>query len=450
MCYVLLKRYISGNSVASGAAVLAFTQFGASLAGLVRDRVLAGAFPPGRDQLDVVSVYIAAFRPSDLLFQMLVMSALSVALVPLLASHLAHGREEEMNKLTSSVLLLFNVLFGILVLTLTLTLPWIAPFLVKFQGESLELYVSFARLASLTNFLFVSGNILGHVLITRQTYVVYGITPVLFTVGTIVGTLAIDGPYGPMVGTVAGALMYVALRTWAVVKAGYQFSIFNFQFSKVVHPELREMGFLMIPRALALGAVQLELLLFDTLASGLGLGAVTVNAYARNFQSVAVGVIGIALAQSVFSSLSQAHAREEHERFKALLKESVGWVLLSSIAATVGLIVLAPFAAWLVNITGTPVLPLFLFAVAMYALGIPFESINHLLHRAFYAQRDSRTPAVASVMNAVVAVTVTWLLLPRFGVVGIGIGFVIGQAVQTVLLWGGLRRVHQYFAKLKG
>ena len=54
----------------------------------------------------------------------------------------------------------------------------------------------------------------------------------------------------------------------------------------------------MLPRMFALGALQLQLLLFDTIASGLDAGSITINAYSRNFQSVLVGVAGIALAQS--------------------------------------------------------------------------------------------------------------------------------------------------------
>src|SRR3989338_7056607 len=98
----LFHSYLGQHRILGGAAVLAFTQLGASIAGLIRDRMLASTFPG----LDTVDVYIAAFRPSDLLFQMMIMAGFSVALVPLLARYHADNRVDDMHKLLNSVLCL--------------------------------------------------------------------------------------------------------------------------------------------------------------------------------------------------------------------------------------------------------------------------------------------------------------------------------------------------------
>jgi len=475
----LLSSLLSQRRIAGGAVVLAVTQFGASLAGLLRDRVLAQTFPPGLDRLDVASVYIAAFRPSDLLFQVFIMSALSVAMVPLLAGHFAHGRGDEMNRLTSSILLVGNLVFGALALILVITLPSLAPSLVQFTGPSLELYVRFAQLTCLSNLLFVSGNALGFVLVTRQVYWVYGLTPILYTLSTVAGTLWLTpllGPLGPMVGTVGGSVVYVVVRLVAVTKLGYRFTLGSLREPDasrrpaptlchpeecracrgtsrragagllsmtcgLFHPDLRQMGWMMLPRMFALGALQLELLLFDTMASGLPLGSVTVNAYARNFQSVAVGVIGIALAQSAFSPLSLAHAVGDEKRFSSTLRKATCMTLIASIASALALVLLVDVAGWLVKIADTPVMPLFVTSVLLYSFSIPFESWNHLLLRAFYARKDSLTPAIFSVVNGVTAVGVAWILLPRMGVSALGFGFGIGQGVQACLLRWRIRQV---------
>lgn len=417
--------------------VLAVTQFGASLAGLIRDRVLAQTFPPGVDQLDVVSVYIAAFRPSDLLFQMLIMSAVGTVLVPMLAKRHVEGGSQETATLLGAAMGVGTFVFGAVAVATAAVLPYIAPWMVDFQGEQLKLYVNFGRIVLLSDLLMVVGSVTGQYLITIQRYWVYGLTPIVYSIGTILGTLWLTplvGPYGPILGTVLGAILYACWRIAAVCWSGVSLRF------RLWHADIREIGWLMVPRMLALGSLQLQLLFFDAFASGLGLGSVTVNAYARNFQSVAVGVIGIALAQSIFSPLSQAHAKGEHGRFAALLKKGGALVVISSIASSVGLVVLAPLAAWLVKITGTPVYSIFLFALTIYAFSIPFESLNHLLLRAFYARKDSLTPAVVSSLSAVIAVTTAWILLPRFGISALGIGFGIGQVVQSLLLWSCFRR----------
>jgi len=435
----IIQSLGSQKRIAGGAIVLAATQFGASLAGLFRDRILASTFPPGLDSLDTVSVYIAAFRPSDLLFQMFIMSAFSVALVPLLASHLAEGRKDEMDRLLTSVMVVALVVFGGLALLLAGLFEYLAPYFVDFRGESLQQYIHFGRLACFTNFLFVVGNGFGQYLITRQTYVAYGITPILYTLGTIAGTIwltPIVGPFGPIYGTVIGALVYVWVRFGACMRQGL-----SFRFLKVHiwHPELKEIGHLMLPRMIALGALQVQLLFFDKIASGLPLGSVTINAYARNFQAVVVGVVGIALAQSAYSLMSQAAAAGDFERFWRYIRKGALLVLCFTIPGAIALSFLAPFAAQIVNLTIPQVVETFVIALSLYAISIPFESLNHLLLRASYATKHTAVPAALSVLNGTLAITVAFVFAPEYGVYALAGGFLVGQAVQVVALWGFLR-----------
>ena len=420
LCALLRQERLVG-----GALVLALTQFAASLAGLVRDRVLAATFPG----LHVVDVYIASFRPSDLLFQMTIMAGFSVALVPLLARYRGEGDRDAMGRLLGGTVGLAAVGFGVVAFGLAVLFPFVAPYLVQFEGESLRLYITFGRLALLTNVLFVFGNAYGQYLITVQRYWVYGITPVLYTVGTILGTLflsdpALLGPLGPIVGTLGGAIVYVALRFVAVCLSGCPLHL------TLWHSDLPEFGRLMVPRMLALGVLQLQLLLFDTIASGLPAGAVTINAYARNFQSVAVGVAGIALAQSAYSMLSQAIAKREIHRFWIYLHRGVIVLLLVTIPGAVALGLLAPVAATLVHLSHR--LALFRMCLMMYAVSVPFESINHLLLRSFYALKHTLTPAVFSVLNGAAAIGLTWYLAPSMGVFALALGFTAGQVIELI------------------
>ena len=425
----------SQNRLLGGAAVLASMQLGASVMGLLRDRILAKTFP----ELNVVDVYIAAFRPSDLLFQMCIMAGFSVALVPLLAQYKATDNKEQMNHLLSGVVAIAGCIFGVIALVFSFAFSSIAPVLTNFSGESLEMYIQFGRIALLTNFLFVFGNAFGQYLITSQRYWIYGLTPILYTLGTIGGTMYLTpffGPYGPIYGTLIGAVVYVLLRLIGICIAGFRPRITFW------HPDLKEMGILMLPRMIALGALQLQLLLFDTVASGLTPGSVTINAYARNFQSVVVGVAGIALAQSAFSLLSQAASQKEFHRFWIYLRKGVLILLALTIPGAIALTALAPVAAWLVHLSH--VLPVFTVCLSLYALSIPFESVNHLLLRSFYSLKHTVTPAIFSVANGTVAIAAAWVLSPKFGVYSLALGFTCGQIVQLVglatLLPGRVRK----------
>ncbi len=413
----------SQHRILGGAAVLALTQIAASVAGLLRDYLLNRTFPG----LHVVDVYFAGFRPSDLLFQMTIMAGYSVALVPLLAQYKASDNKRGMNDLLSGVMGLAAVAFGALALALALALPWIATAFVQFQGETLSLYINFARIALLTNFLFVFGNAFGQYFITEQRYWIYGLTPVLYTLGTIFGTVVLTpfvGSYGPIVGTLLGAVVYVFVRLLGALHMGYRprFSLW--------HADIAELGWLMLPRMVALGVLQFELLLFDRIASGLPAGSITINSNARNFQSVIVGAVGIALAQSAFSLLSQAAARREIGRFFLYLRKGITVILLLTIPGAVALWLLAPVAAALVHLSD--LLPVFSICLGLYAISIPFESINHLLLRSYYSLKDTTVPALLSVLNGTLAIGITWWLAPQLGVFSLPIGFAAGQGISLV------------------
>lgn len=390
--------------------------------------------------LDTVDVYIASFRPSDLLFQIAIMAGLSTVLVPLLARYKAHDQQKDMCDLLSSVIALGSIAFGIVALMLAIFFPWIAPHLVSFKGESLQLYIEFGRIALLTNFLFVCGNALGQYLITVQKYWIYGLTPILYTLGTIFGTVYLTPSYGdrgPMLGTLLGAIVYVAFRL-----IGSRISGFHWK-PILWHPDIKKMGWLMLPRMIAIGALQLELLLFDKVASGLNPGSITVNAYARDFQSVLVGVVGIAIAQSAFSLLSQSIARRKVKRFWIYMRKSIWMLLALTIPGSVVLVFAAPIAAHLVHLTS--ILPIFTLCLLFYAMSIPFESLNHLVLRAYYSMHTTTTPAVFSVLNGLVAIAVAWVLAPKYGVYAIAIGYTVGQVVSliglAILLPGTVKRV---------
>ena len=418
----LLRAVQSQQRILGGAAVLAVTQFSASAAGLVRDNLLNRTFPG----LQVVDVYIAAFRPSDLLFQIMIMAGFSVALVPLLARYHADDNTRQMSALLNGVTGVAALLFGSLALVLAVAFPWIAPFLTRFTGESLDLYISFSRLSLLTNFLFIFGNAYGQYLNTIQRFWVYGLTPVLYTIGTIFGTVVLTpwvGPYGPMFGSLLGAFLYTLWRFGAIQRAGYSLRWAWW------HPDLKEMGILMIPRMLALGALQFELLFFDRIASGLTPGSVAVNAYARNFQSVVVGVTGMALALSLFSPLSLAAARAEWSRYRQYLKRGVAWMLLLTIPGALALVFLTPVAAWLIHLKDV-FFPVFFMCLALYAISIPFESLNHLFTRAYFATKHTTIPAVLTVVNGLIAIVFSWMFAPKLGVFSLAFGYTLGHIVE--------------------
>ncbi len=417
------KDLLNQNRILGGTVVVALGQLGSSIAGFLRDTLLSRSFPAW----GVVDVYYASFRPSDLLFQIFIMAGFSVALVPLLAKYHVEKDSAEMSRLLNGVVLVSALFFGALALVLAAIFPWIATFLVQFKGEELQLYIQFARIALLTNFLFVFGNAFGQYLVTAQRFWVYGLTPILYTCGTILGTLFLTpfiGAYGPIMGTLAGAAIYVIYRFIAIYRIGFRPGW------KFWHPDLKEMGLLMLPRMAALGILQLELLVFDAVASGLPEGSVTVNAFTRNFQSLVMGVSGMALGLAIFSLLSQSAAKQEWNRFRIYMRKGTLFVLGLTIPGAIAIIVFLPLEIWVMQAQHAA--DVFSTCIILYAISIPFEGLNHLYTRAFFAVKHTTIPAILNVFNGAIAIALAWFLASRIGVASIPLGYAVGQALEVV------------------
>ncbi|MBP9773562.1 MAG: hypothetical protein KBD00_02945 [Candidatus Peribacteraceae bacterium] len=432
-----LLPFLSQKRIAGGALVLAVTQFAASICGFLRDRAFSVMFPIQNDPIGVASVYIAAFRPSDLLFQLFVMSSLSVILVPFLASHLAHDRRDEMNRVTCSILVIFGSVFGVIILLTGLFFPMLAPYLVKFTGPSLALYIQFGRFALITNALFVLGNTLGQYLIAVQKYWIYGITPIIWAFGTIGGIYFLTphfGPIGVMYGTVIGTAAYIMGRLYGAYKSGFRFMLPTTGF---LHADVAEMGWLIIPRMMALGALQLQLLLIDRLGSGLGNGIVAINQFASNFESVIPGIAGIAIAQSIFSLLGQAHAKGETQQFWSYIKKGIGLNLALTIPGAIAMALLTSVAAWLLHLQPA-VSSVFQTSLLIYAIAVPFEGVNHILLRAFYSMKNTLTPAITTALSAACGISAGYLLVSTYGIYALAIAYIVTQSMQTLFLSVGL------------
>ncbi|MBI1934593.1 hypothetical protein HYS30_02910 [Candidatus Peregrinibacteria bacterium] len=316
---------------------------------------------------------------------------------------------------------------------LVFALPTLAPWLVDFQGEQLDLYINFARIVLISDLLMVIGNTAGQELVTLERYWVYGLTPIVYSLGTIAGTLfltQIIGPYGPIAGTAAGSGMYALWRLWAIWRLGIPLRL------RLWHPAVAEMGWMAIPRMVALGTLQVRLLILDTLASFLPTGAITINAYARNMQSVVVGAIGIALAQAIFSPMSRAAARKDGEHFRRYIRQGSLFMLLLTVPSAAFLFFIPGTVARIVNLQH--VVASFAPILMLYALSIPVESLSHLFIRAFVSLKNTRLPAIAHVANAIVAIALSWSLLGTYGLSAIPMGFIAGHAVQLVILWWNL------------
>src|SRR3989344_1141155 len=137
---LLLRR--KQTSIFSAAVVIMATVAASRILGLVRDRILAANFTT-----DELGIYFAAFRLPNLLFELLVMGALSTAFIPVISELFAKNEKEEAFRVTSSVINLSLAAVAVSSLLLFIFSHQVARIIAPgFNANQLEQLVIFTRI----------------------------------------------------------------------------------------------------------------------------------------------------------------------------------------------------------------------------------------------------------------------------------------------------------------
>lgn len=420
--------------VSQNAIIIAVASLASRLLGLFRDRILASEFGAGV----TLDTYYAAFRIPDLIFNLLILGALSSAFIPVF-SDLIFKDEKKAWKMVSNFL---NIILATLIaamLVIFIFAPWIMRLIAPgFNTVQLEDVTLLTRIMLLSPLFFSISSVIGGVLNSFGRFFVYSIAPILYNIGIIVGALylvPVIGTAGLAWGVVLGAFAHMTVQVPTFFKVGFRFQkIFDWKdvyFSKIIK--------LMVPVTIGLALVQINLVVDNIIGSTLESGSIAIINLATNLISLPVGLIGISFAVSVFPILSYAYSQKKEEVFVVNFTETFKMMLYLLMPAMVLMLV---FRAHIVRL----VLGAGLFDVSntvwtartfgYLALGLVAQGLVPFLARAFYAVGDTKTPVkvvfAAFIVNAVGSIFFTKII--EFKVVGLALAGVIASFVNLFFL----------------
>lgn len=426
----------SQHRIVSAAAILGLASLGSRLVGLVRERVFTTTFGAG----PTFDAFVAAFRLPDLIFNLVVVGALSAAFIPLFTEKLVNGKKSSQGEafefalsVLHSVLLIVAVMSGLY----ALLAPWIVPIITPgFSGETLELTIQLSRIMALQPIFLGISFVFSGVLNSFKRFVAYALAPIVYNVGIIIGVVYLVprfGINGLAWGVVLGAVLHMLVQLPSIAAVGWRWRPI-IQWSR---RDLRTLWRMIVPRVVGLAGQQANLFLVTVIGSTLAAGSITVFHLANNVQSLPVGIFGLAFAQAAFPTLAEQVARRQWTAFRQTLTRSFRYILFFIVPASVfffllrAQIVRVLFGDGAFNWEDTILTfeTLGLLLVSLFA-----QATVPLLVRAFYVQQDTRTPVVVSLISVATNVVLALLLAPRWGVQGLALAFSVAAIVQLVLL----------------
>ncbi len=433
------------KSITGAAIIISGATLVSRLVGLLRDRIFAHYFGAG----PIMDAYYAAFKIPDLIYNLLIVGALSAAFIPTFTKLFNSGADKSPAwKLANNVLNITAVSLTVLSILGIIFTPALAPLIAPgFSAASKQLVINFTRIMFGSTILLGLSMVIGGVLQSLRAFFLYSLAPIFYNVGIIIGAVVLVplwGLNGLAWGVVLGAFLHFSLQTYSAYANGYRW---RWQLNWK-DKETKLIGKLMIPRTLGLAISQLNLIIITVLASLLPVGSVAIFNFANNLQAVPIGIIGIPFALAVFPVLSMAASQNNMEEFIKNLSSTIRQILFLIIPLSIILMLLRAQIVRVVLGTGK-----FDWAatintadtLALFALSLFAQALIPVIARAFYALSNTKTPFVIGVISELFSIIAALMLMKPLGVAGLALAFSVGSILNfmilTVVLRGILKKI---------
>jgi len=422
------------NNILSGATILMVAVFGSRFLGLIRNRLLLHNFDTA-----TTDIFFGANKVPELLFNLLIFGAFTVAFIPIFSEYLNHKKESEAFEFASNILNLALVAFALAVLIAIIFTPFLNSFFVPgFTGEKKVLTDELTRIILGAQIILVVGTFLMAVSQSYQRFIISALAPLFYNIGIIFGIAVLTpffGIYAPAYGIVIGALLHVLIQIPLVRALGFQYKITFDIFNKGV----RDIFKLMSIRNIGLVAEQVSDTVGIALASLLANSSVTVLTLSTQLQAVPIGLFGATIAQAALPVLSREQSKGEGESFKITLLTTMHQILFLTLPAAAMLIVLRipivrlVFGASQFNWDDTVLTGR---TAAFLALGLAATSVSLLLVRGFYALKDTKTPVLVSIITVALNIflSVLFVMVYHFEIWSLGLSYSVSQIISVLLL----------------
>ncbi len=433
------KQADTNARVAGATVILALGNILSRMLGLMRETVLTFLFGASY-AVDAFQVAIIVPRA---LYDLLIGGHVNGAIIPVLSEIIVLRGSRELWRVVSILISLVTVLLTGLVLLIQFFAPEIVRVTAGGADEAtLNLATHLLRLTAPALVFLGLFAILSGVLYALKKFALPALAGVVFNGSIVLLTLLFVSPWqflftpgftfdvlrplvigrvpsaitAAAIGWLVGAVIQLALQLPGLSGAQLRFTL------HWRHPILKSIALLYAPVMFSL--------IMDTLiirpvsynlASQTGHGSIAYMNWATTLIQFPQGLVATAISIAILPTLAGQAALATKEGLRAF-KDTLGLGLRLAttliIPATAGLFVLAiPIISMLFEHGAFTTVDTDITAVALrlYLIGLPFAAIDLLLVYAFYARKDTVTPAIVGIFSLVIYLVVAIALLPRYG-----------------------------------
>jgi putative peptidoglycan lipid II flippase len=399
---------------------------------VLRDWAIGRRFGAGYEY----DAFTAAIQGPELLFTLIAGGALVAAFIPVLSEYLTGQSPEESWRVASAVLNIVVVVLLVIGLIAgmwaeAISARWLVP---EFPPDKQALTAKLLRIVLVQTFIFGAGGVCVGVLHAHQHFFLPAIAPIFYNLGQIFGVLFLAprmGIAGLTWGMALGAAGYLLIQTPMLVKLGARyFPTLGLQLEGV-----RRIGWLMLPRLVSLGLVELADIFFVRLGSRLPDGHISAYFWGWRLMQFPETLFGTAIAQVSFPTFAELASTGDRGGLRDKANAALRVILTLTIPSAAGLVLLGRPALLLVGgAFDEQAIGWVHAALVIFSVRLVGEALLEIGARLFYAQQDTVTPMVAAGLGQGVSIGLAYALIGPYGFRGLAIATTVGFWLESSLL----------------
>lgn len=404
--------------------------------------------------------FVAANTAPSRLVTLIAGGALNFAFIPLFSALLNRRDDAAAWRLASHVfntILLITVVLSVLIVIFAK--PLIEHVVAPGFNDPIQVDQSaqLVRILTIGTIMIALSSLLSGMLHGYNHFFLPILAPIFYDVGLFFGIIFLTsddvlGIYGLAWGAVLGAALHLGIQIPGLLmfKAKW-FASLGWR-----DPHLREVVRLMIPRILNSGVFVINIFAINNISSRLGEGALSAFDWGLRIMDFPEALIGTALGITIFPTLAAMTELKQNEERKQLFSEAVRFILVATIPAAAGLMLVGRSAVDIL-FTAQHEANLVYASVWVFAFALIFQAVHEIITRAFYAEKDMIVPLIVSsvgmigaVLSMIIAyniylnvdgINLTSPLGAGIGAIGYTVSFLIELILLVVVLnrrWGDL------------
>lgn len=418
---------MSKNEIVKSTFLVTVAIFMARVLGLVREMILANSFGASA----ISDAYIVAFTMPNTILAC-IGTAMGTVYIPMY-----HNVDDDKVKFTNNIMNLAT-LIGIVLTVFFCCFPnvLINLFASGFKGESYDYTVLFIPVMMLSTIPILLFNVLKSYLQIKNSFFLATILDTFINIFVILGILTSKYTNNVLImayATVLGNFMCLFVLYYSCSKKGLKYKFYL----NIKDKYIKRMLKLVAPVFFAMAVAELNIVIDRNFASTLKTGTVSSMNYAGKINAIIYSFLCTAITTVLYPKMAEFVSLGKTDKLRKYLSQCIS--ILSYIILPLSCLIIImsdSFVSFMfksgsftdenVKITSQ--------CVQIYAVSYLSTNINPLLIRFFYANNDTKTPTINSVLAVILNIVLNFILINRFKHIGLAFSTSFASIFTTAIL----------------